>query len=130
MLNPTCTFAVRLVRITMTVYYNYHQPFGFLVWQLITFLFGLTAMVAQHQYDYHGYFLWFLFLTTSNLTILLNPTLCALRTTMKLPDGSEVKVKKPLISFRICEKQTTVFPGALGEGLPEEWQYDKAYLRI
>lgn len=114
----------------MTVYYSYHQPFGFLVWQLITFLFGLTAMIARYQYDYRGHVLWFLFLTTSNLTILLDPTLCALRTNMKLPDGSEVRVKKPLITFRTCEKQTTVFPGALGEGLPEEWQYGKAYLRI
>ncbi|ODM23671.1 hypothetical protein SI65_01260 [Aspergillus cristatus] len=49
---------------------------------------------------------------------------------MKLPDGSEVRLKKPLIAFKICEKQTTVFLGALGEGLPEEWQFDKAYLRI
>lgn len=114
----------------MLVFYSYHQPFGILAWQLITFLFGLTAMIARYQYDYRGHAFWFLFLATSNLTILLDPTLCALRTTMKLPDGSEVKVKKPLITFRICEKQTTVFPGVLGEGLPKEWRYDKAYLRI
>jgi len=49
---------------------------------------------------------------------------------MKLPDGSEVRVKKPFIALKICEKQTAVFPGALGEGLPKEWQFDKAYLRI
>lgn len=87
-------------------------------------------MVARYQYDYCGQALWFLFLTSSNLTLLLDPTLCALRSNMKLPDGSEVRVKKPFIALKICEKQTAVFPGALGEGLPKEWQFDKAYLRI
>jgi len=129
-LNSTCSTPCPCCKFTMTAYYSYHQPFGALAWQFITFIFGTTAMVARYQYDYRGQALWFLFLTSSNLTLLLDPALCALRATMKLPDGSEVRVNKPLIAFKICEKQTTVFPGALGEGLPKEWHFDKAYLRI
>lgn len=112
------------------IYYHYHIPFGMDSWVALYVFIGMTAAIARYQYDYNGHFLWLLFHTCQNLKFLFDPDTCSLSKKKKLPDGSEVKVNKPLIGFRECEKQTTEFPGAPDGTLPNMWKYERAYLRI
>ncbi|EYE99621.1 uncharacterized protein EURHEDRAFT_407609 [Aspergillus ruber CBS 135680] len=118
------------VAVPEKTYYHYHIPFGTDSWMAMYIFFGLTATIAWFQYDYNSKAFWFLFQSCQFLKILFDPDVCSLSKKKKLPNGSEVKVNKPLIGFRTCEKQMTEFPGASGGALPNKWKYERAYLRI
>ena len=118
------------VAVSEQTYFHYHIPFGMDSWMAMYIFFGLTATIAWFQYDYNSKALWFLFHTCQNLKIFFDPDVCSLSKKKKLPNGSEVKVNKPLIGFRACEKQTMEFPGAPGGTLPNKWRYERAYLRV
>lgn len=118
------------VAVPEQTYYHHHIPFEMDSWMAMYIFFGLTATIACFQYDYNGKALWFLFQSCQNLKILLDPDVCSFGKKKKLSNGSEVKVNKPLIGFRACEKQTMEFPGAPGGTLPNKWRYERAYLRV
>lgn len=114
----------------MTVYYSYHMPIWLGILGLLFLIIGLIATIKSYYYKTYSQNLFSFVALTLFLTLILDPTRFALRTTKKLPDGSEVRVKKPIIAFRRYEETSDSFPGDDGDTLPEQWRFERAYLRI
>lgn len=69
-----------------------------------------------------------IFFTLQILSVLIDPEVCYLWFTRKNPDGTKIKVIKPLIGFRKYETQIG-FTGGY-EVRYDGWRYEPAFIRI
>lgn len=83
----------------MTIYYSYHMPIWLGILKSLFLIVGLTTTIKIYNSKIYNQNLSSFVTLMLFLTLILDPTLFALRTTKKLPDGSEVSVRKPIIAL-------------------------------
>lgn len=106
----------------------YTKPYSWETGQVILTVLGCMALIATIVYGFNDkaitHPLWLCLWTLQIMDFLLDPDTCRIRRTKTNPDGSTIKIRRPLIGFKRCE--TLVDEDCQSDG----YRYEKAYLRI
>lgn len=105
----------------------YTRPFSTMTWLFVPFVLGSIATISTYALGTDSilrHIVWLSFFTIQGASVVLDPRVCAVTTTRTYPDGSKVKIRRPLIGFRCCETQPDP------EFQPGWKRHERAYLRI
>lgn len=70
--------------------------------------------------------LFFIFYTLQIIWFVIDPSLCYIWFSRTQPDGTKIKVKRPLVGFKRCEKVR----GLVDDDDDDGYRHERAFLRI